>query len=315
VAEVVLIHGIAQEQQGPASLEALWLPALADGVRAAGDPQLADRIWHAGRSDIDVRMAAYGDLFLTPGAMGDSDGLEDLDPEAVELAGHLAMEWLRRAAERDDHPDHQVATRELSAFDPGREAQGPMHEAARAMIGAVTSLRWFAVGGMAFAERFVNKALSQVTRYMTDAELRAQVQGRVIPLVGPDTKVIIGHSLGSVVAYEVAAHSLNGPLPLLLTLGSPLGLRTIIYDRLRPQPPTYPSWVNRWVNISDRNDLVAAEPDLTSLFRPDRTSEVTFESAWTVDNGAKPHEPEYYLRKQQVGRPIVETLRTGAGRG
>jgi hypothetical protein len=229
-----------------------------------------------------------GTCFWLPGRW--ETPTEDLDPEAVELAGNLAMEWLRRAAERHDHPDHQVAARELSAFDPGREAQGPMHEAARAMIGAVTSLRWFGVGGMAFAERFVNKALSQVTRYMTDAELRVQVQSRVIPLVGPDTKVIIGHSLGSVVAYEVAAHSLNGPLPLLLTLGSPLGLRTIIYDRLRPQPPTYPSRVSRWVNISDRNDLVAAEPDLTSLFKPDGTSEVTFESAWTVDNGAKPHE-------------------------
>src|SRR6516225_8981118 len=47
------------------------------------------------------------------------------------------------------------------------------------------------------------------------------------------------HSLGSVVAYE-ATQELEHPLPLLITLGSPLGLNTIVYQRLRPQPPSFP---------------------------------------------------------------------------
>jgi pimeloyl-ACP methyl ester carboxylesterase len=52
----------------------------------------------------------------------------------------------------------------------------------------------------------------------------------VLDLTGPETKVVIGHSLGSVVAYE-AAHYIHRSLPLLVTLGSPLGLHTIVYDR------------------------------------------------------------------------------------
>jgi len=69
MAEIVLVHGIAQEQETADTLEEKWRPALAGGVRVAGHAELADRIWRNRHRDdvIDVRMAAYGDLFLTPG--------------------------------------------------------------------------------------------------------------------------------------------------------------------------------------------------------------------------------------------------------
>lgn len=97
-----------------------------------------------------------------------------------------------------------------------------------------------------------------------------------------------------------------------MTLGSPLGLSTIIYDRILPQPPVYPEGVHRWVNIADRNDLVAAEPDLARLFPITKTAGATMNGEWladrTVDNGAGPHEGEYYLRKRKVGIPIAKAL-------
>ncbi|MDO5753202.1 hypothetical protein [Arthrobacter sp.] len=309
MAEIVLIHGIAQEQEGPASLEARWLPAIADGIFAAGHPELSDRIWpDRSPRDINVGMAAYGDLFLDPGAQGSDEDLDDLDPSALALAQALATEWLNRAADRGEPADRDTAVRELGYLDPGHEEMGMKEEAARAVLHAVTRLSWFAIGGMALAERFVNKSLRQVTRYLTDPGLHTEIQNRVLAQIGPETKIIIGHSLGSVIAYEIAATHLHTPLPLLLTLGSPLGLRSVIYDRLNPQPPVYPNQVRRWVNIADRNDLVAAEPNLTPLFSASRPSDAVLESGWTVDNGAKPHEAEYYLRKKQVGGPIAEAL-------
>src|SRR4051812_32475649 len=36
---------MAQEQFGASSLEAIWLPALADGLRAGGHTDIADRLW------------------------------------------------------------------------------------------------------------------------------------------------------------------------------------------------------------------------------------------------------------------------------
>jgi hypothetical protein len=64
MAAIVLVHGIDNEQLAPDGVEAEWLPALAGGVRLAGRPDLADRIWPPrSRSDaIECRSAFYGDL-------------------------------------------------------------------------------------------------------------------------------------------------------------------------------------------------------------------------------------------------------------
>ena len=57
------------------------------------------------------------------------------------------------------------------------------------------------------------------------------MQRVVESLIGSETQEVIGHSLGSVVVYEIA-HRLDHPLAPLATLVSPLGLDTITY------PPT-----------------------------------------------------------------------------
>ena len=73
MAVIVLVHGIDQQQKSADKLESEWLPALAGGVRTAGFPHIADRIWRAAGTPggIETRMAFYGSLFLTPGQQGD----------------------------------------------------------------------------------------------------------------------------------------------------------------------------------------------------------------------------------------------------
>jgi hypothetical protein len=292
MAQVVLVHGIAQEQKSADTLEAEWLPNLTGGVRTAGHPDVAE-------AGIDARMAFYGDLFLKSGQQGAAD---ELSEEDWLFAEGLAVEWLRNAASRG--PDQEIAQRELHYLTADRgEVQGA-RAAARPVINALVRLRPFARFGVAFAGRFLVKALRQVTLYLTDDEIRERAQERVASLIGPETQVIVGHSLGSVVAYE-AAHRLGRPLPLLLTIGSPLGLRTVVYERLRPQPPAVPPLVRRWVNVADRDDLVAARPDLSTSFPG---ADGVLESGYTVDNGAKPHEAAFYLTKREVGDPIGRAL-------
>lgn len=313
MAEIILIHGIAQEQRQADDLEASWLPALAGGVRAAGHPELADRLWRRGPCPDapEVRMAAYGDLFLPSDVQGVDDSLDELTPDQQAVAAALAAEWVQRAAGRDGHPDQSTAATELAYLDSGHEEQGLKANVARPLLNGASRLRWFAPHGMAFAQRFVNTSLRQVTAYLTDDDIRWHIQQRVLRHLDADTRIILGHSLGSVIAYEIAASHLQRPLPLLLTLGSPLGLRTIVYDRIRPQPPVFPAHVRRWVNIADRNDLVAADPDLTPLFKATEPDGATVESTWTVDNGAKPHEATFYLTKRQVGAAVAEALLPG----
>ena len=92
----------------------------------------------------------------------------------------------------------------------------------------------------------------------------------------------------------------------MITLGSPLGLQTLVYQRLRPQPPGFPPTVSRWVNVADRDDFIAAEPNLNPLFGTGMPANAVFESGYTVDNGAQPHKADFYLGKSQLGQPIGE---------
>lgn len=137
-------------------------------------------------------------------------------------------------------------------------------------------------------------------------EIRAYAQHQVLAAIGADTRLVIGHSLGSVVAYE-ALHQTDHP-SALLTLGSPLGLRNVVYERLRPSPPYVPPAVTKWDNLVDRDDLVAAHLDLAPYFPPAPGSTVAPVTAPPLDNGAKPHDAQHYLAKTATGRIVTAAV-------
>jgi hypothetical protein len=308
MAEIVLVHGIDQQQKSADKLESEWLPALSGGVRVAGFPDIADRIWRdaAKPGGIETRMAFYGYLFLAPGQMGDDPG--DFTTEEAMLAEALALEWLKRtAAQATKEHIRESGGRELAYVTQQVGTEQGVGNVVRSAINSLARISWFAPFGMGFAERFVTRSLAQVTRYFSDNTIRSAALESVLKLVEPKTKVVIGHSLGSVVAYE-AMHRIKQPVPLLITLGSPLGLDTIVYDRLRPQPPCFPPTVQRWVNVADRDDFIAAEPHLERLFSRSIPAGAVFEGGYTVDNGADPHNAHFYLGKSQVGSPLAEVL-------
>jgi len=175
MATIVLVHGIDQQRRSADSLENEWLPALAGGVRTAGFPALADRLWRvrSGPEGIETRMAFYGHLFLQPSQQGDDPG--DLNPDEAAFADALGEEWLVRGAERSaDKKVQREAARELVYLrgQMGAQEQGVRHRVARPVINSLARVPWFARFGLAFAERFVRKALAQVTRYLTDDTIR-----------------------------------------------------------------------------------------------------------------------------------------------
>lgn len=307
MADVVLVHGIAQEQRSADDLEVEWLPALAGGVRNAGHPHLADRLrreaeHHPGSTS--VRMAFYGSQFLTAGRQGHTP--EDLTGEQQQAADELALEWLANAADSTRPRDAGEARRELGALtaDPA-QAQGVGALAGRT-VAALDRIPWFTRGGLA-ALALTSRTLAQVTRYLTDETVRQHAIDQVRAHLTPTTKAVIGHSLGSVVAYETLRElSPDQPLPLLVTLGSPLGLTTV--NRRLRQPPGYPAAVRRWINLAARDDVVAARPNLLPLFAAGRPAAARFDSTYTVDNGAEPHRAGFYLTKPSCGRPLAECL-------
>lgn len=120
-----------------------------------------------------------------------------------------------------------------------------------------------------------------------------------------DVKVIVAHSLGTVIAYEALCAHPDWPVRALITLGSPLGMRTLIFDRLRPPPENglgrWPGSIETWVNITDSGDVVALEKDLSRRFGS-RVENLI------VDNGATAHDAKPYLTAKETGDAIARAL-------
>ncbi|MEU6716620.1 hypothetical protein ABZ897_34585 [Nonomuraea sp. NPDC046802] len=119
----------------------------------------------------------------------------------------------------------------------------------------------------AFAKLFA----PEVAAYLTDQAKRERCRQVVADVIRRNRpKVLIAHSLGSVVAYETLWANPDLHVDLLVTLGSPLGMRNVVFERLLPAPINgrgeRPKGVARWVNIADKDDIAAIPPDLRGSF-------------------------------------------------
>ncbi|WP_327085257.1 hypothetical protein OIE66_23165 [Nonomuraea sp. NBC_01738] len=119
----------------------------------------------------------------------------------------------------------------------------------------------------AFAKLFA----PEVAAYLTNPEKREKSRQAVAEVIRRNRpRVIVAHSLGSVVTYEALWANPDLRADLLITLGSPLGMRNVVFDRLLPAPinghGARPRGVGRWVNIADKDDIAAIPPELRHTF-------------------------------------------------
>ncbi|MDX3192068.1 hypothetical protein PV458_26965 [Streptomyces sp. MN03-5084-2B] len=281
---IVCVHGIGQQAAGEELLLRDWRPALLDGLTRAGHRDAV--------SASDVVMAFYGNLFRPAGerlAVGDPIfTANDVD---AGLEEELLLAWWREAA----RVDPKVAPPEADTLvrAPG-SAQTALRQLSRS--------RFF--GGLALRAMVFD--LKQVSRYLRDAQLREAARAAVGKLITEDTRVIVAHSLGSVVAYETLAATPGHQVRALVTLGSPLGIANLIFDRLDPTPRGgLGAWPGSdglaWTNISDHGDVVALEKDLRPRFGPQVDNAV-------VHNGAHAHAASAYLTDKLTGKAIADGL-------
>lgn len=277
MARIVGVHGVGKQRLGGNTLLKDWQPALADGLDRADGPGLA--------AD-DLRIAFYGDLFRPPGntlAVGDPMFTADDVDEGFEA--ELLLEWWAACARTDP-----------AVPPPGADTLARSPRAVQTALRVLQNSRYFAELSL----RALVFDLKQVRRYLTDPSLRAEARGRVEAAIGPDTRVVVAHSLGSVVAYEaLCARAGDHQVRALVTLGSPLGMR-MVFDRLRPEPGGWPG-VPRWTNIADEGDVVAAVKDLSLLFGTGVAGKV-------VHNGSHAHDATSYLTAKETGRAVAEGL-------
>jgi hypothetical protein len=92
---------------------------------------------------------------------------------------------------------------------------------------------------------------------------------------------------------------------MLITLGSPLGLGSVVYPRLRPQPPSWPPDVDRWVNVAHRDDFIAVEPRLAPLFR---STDGRLVEDHELVSKHEHHGIAGYLERPETGLAVAEAL-------
>ena len=134
--------------------------------------------------------------------------------------------------------------------------------------------------------------------------VRAAAHARARSAITARTRVVVAHSLGSVVAYEVLA-DLPAPASLdLVTLGSPLGHRPVVGEGLRPALQDglgrWPTIVRHWTNITAVGDPVADGHPVDRVFFGVEERR--------IDNGHRPHDPEPYLCARATGEAIARGL-------
>jgi hypothetical protein len=273
---------MAQQLWSEGILERDWVPALLGGLKRAnyrGNPP-------------SINVAFYGHFFRKPGTMAAQalPSVEDrVDPEEQELI----LEWW-----------HEAARVDATVIPPEAATMARTPRPLQRALNALSQSRFFS--GM--SDLMILLFAKQVHHYTHDLKLRSAIRECVAAEISDDTRVVVAHSLGSVVAYESLCAHPEWPVRSLVTLGSPLGIRNIIFDRLEPTPVkglgAWPVGLQRWTNVADAGDVVALQKKLSPFFGP-RVRDLA------VNNESRAHDVAPYLTAAETGRAIAEGLELG----
>lgn len=255
MAAVVLVHGIFNYVRGAIPEEAAerrardCRPKLASGLARIGLTQAPDLV-----------MAYYADLLrdglpLQAQEADDDPAFEDLT--AKQMAE--AAEWLATAGAPIPR-------------DPQNIALAPL----RQMLGWLVSERGGRLtravreGTVRRLERVMVTLLREAEAYTAWPDRREEVRNRVAKAICDEQPaVVVAHSLGSLVTYETLHKFKDLNVELLVTVGSPLRLSSLV-RRLDPglinRRGERPAGVQHWVNIAGVGDIIAIPPPFSEVF-------------------------------------------------
>ncbi len=280
---LVLTHGRAQEFGIPQTMLEAWDQALRFGLKRAKAP------FHA---DIPISLAFYGDYWRPDAAEVLTRG-SDVAPSALQSA--LAAD--------------------MAAAAPWGRARGEV--TTRAGWDSLNSLVVWLDERINVGDVAVRLLMQDVETYFGVAELRDNAIQRIVEAVNDasDEVILIGHSLGTVVAYDALRRHPELPARGYVSLGSPLGLPTVRRSLEASGALRFPDDLDRWINIYDKRDFVTGNQPLAPFYRADDSRQVED----SLSQGKRPsvlqltaaHDGAVYLSAVVLGkavRSLVEML-------
>ncbi len=272
VVDIVVIHGIFVNRSDRATMCDEWRSALVKGLQD---------IRFGGATDIDLECAFYGHLY--------NDGKSFAEPayRLSDLNPGLEQDMLLELAEETE--DSAVATGKFYA-----------PQALQAAMRAMGRHRVF--DG---ATGILLRLIKQVGRYFSDPYFMAQAWNEFQAAVETKPRLIIAHSLGSVIAYDWLRSHPPTSATTLVTIGSPLGLRCVrkaLHLQLNAGPGPWPEGIATWVNVAAEEDAVAAVKELDGLFAGKILDRAASNSRRTA------HSATSYLKNLQTARAVAAAL-------
>lgn len=246
---LVFVHGRAQEHKDAVALKGEWLGALRAGL-AKGGLTLP-------LADADIRFPYYGQTLhdLVEGAPSVAEVVVRGGNTAADAEQRFQQAILQEVQQALGLSDEQVER----ALDSQVRERGPLNwEWVQGLLKAIDEH----VPGASGAS--IALATRDVYQYLKNPGIRDTIEAGVRQAIVPDVPtVVVAHSLGTVVAYNLLrreGQAQRWQVPLFVTLGSPLAVKAI---RAALAPIDHPACAAAWFNAMDERDVVALYP-LTS---------------------------------------------------
>jgi len=288
VTHIVGVHGIWQSRTSKSRLTADWCKAINRGLDALGQPGV-----HTSALELP-----HWTGLLARGA--DRLGPEDDPFDAAVPLSEEEAEFVARALEDVCHQEDLARVKELELQTLGFPKLWP----ARLTRLVMAYDRRFPRGG---GKLFV-RAMREVRFYLHEPDLAARVRSLVAGAFAENTSVVVGHSLGSVIAYDLLRRGEIAPdrafsTHTLVTCGSPLGIASVRRGLgLADGEPLKLPGDMEWVNVFDPGDFITGGKGLNGT-----SPQITDAK---VGNGmGDPHSALIYLRSTPIARAIVGDAR------
>ena len=293
IRELVFIHGRSQEQKDAVALKGEWVDAWKAGLAKSGlEIPIAEQ---------QIRFPYYGQTLY--------ELLADVPPEKVAeivvrgAAGgsdqeEFARDVLKEISSKIDIDEQQIE----AVAGRGVTERGPLNwQWFQAILQVIDT--YVPMGSGLSIALFTN----DVYQYLRNAGLRDAIEEGVRAAMSPNVEtVVIGHSLGSVVAYNLLRREgveLQWKVPLFITVGSPLAV-TAIKKSLRPVQ--HPKCAAKWYNAMDERDIVARYPLDKKHFGIDPAIENKTD---VMNDTCNRHGISGYLADKDVARRIYDALK------
>ncbi len=291
IGTVVYIHGINNKPVASV-LKCQWDSALFGAT-------MGDR----------TRMAYWVNRSRYPVPSSESCAAKDGLPTVESGPGSrgLAAEALDTGPELSDPQRQLMARLEQRLLEPASEEAGP---SAKLLPLPAGMRRWI-------VRQISRLFLKDVRDFFFDATERERMEKSLLDRlqVGGGPFIVIGHSQGSMIAYQVLRKLQKSQcdVRLFLTLGSPLGLQEVqdMLLKLEPDRPlAVPDCVDRWLNVAERLDPVALDTDLSNDYgqnprgiRIENISRLKINPEWE----SNPHSGTGYLSIDEVRQAVRDT--------